>query len=339
MKVLLYFENQEKIKTSGIGRALRHQIQALTSAGVEYTLDPKDSYDIAHINTYFPKAKKLIKKLKKQHVPVIVHGHSTIEDFRNSFRNWKLMALWFNPNLMWFYSHADHIITPSAYSKKLIDSYNLGTPVEFISNGIDPELYKYNEEDIEAFKQFFNIKENEKVVIGVGFPFNRKGIKDFFAVAEKMPEIRFIWFGDLAKILTQHNVLKAIKHRPSNVEMPGYIDNKIIRGAYHYAECLFFPSYEETEGIVVLESLASNCVTLIRDIGVYEDWLEDGRDCYKGHDNDEFVQKIKYLMNADNTKLKENGMKLVKERTLERVGLELKDAYERVLKAYNEKNK
>ena len=335
MKVLLYFENQDKIKTSGIGRALKHQIQALTSAGVEYTLDPKDTYDIAHINTYFPKAKRLVKKLKRKHIPVIVHGHSTIEDFRNSFRMWKLMALWFNPNLMWFYKHADHIITPSAYSKKLIDSYNLGTPVEFISNGIDPELYAYKEEDVVAFKKYFDIKEGQKVVIGVGFPFNRKGIKDFFEVASKMSDIKFIWFGALSRALTQINVLRAIKHRPSNVLMPGYIDNKIIRGAYHYAECLFFPSYEETEGIVVLESLASNCVTLIRDIGVYEDWLKDGRDCYKGHNNEEFIQKINYMMSHDNSALKANGMKLVKERTLDKVGLELKEAYERVLKAYN----
>ena len=66
MKVLLYFEKEEKIKKSGIGRALRHQIAALTSAGVEYTLDPKDTYDIAHINTYFPESKKLVKKLKKK---------------------------------------------------------------------------------------------------------------------------------------------------------------------------------------------------------------------------------------------------------------------------------
>ena len=334
MKVLLYFENQDKIKTSGIGRALKHQIQALTSAGVEYTLDPKDSFDIAHINTYFPKAKHLIKKLKRKHIPVIVHGHSTIEDFRNSFRMWKLMALWFNPNLMWFYKHADHIITPSAYSKELIDSYNLGTSVEFISNGIDPKLYEYKQEDIDAFKSYFDIKEGEKVIIGVGFPFNRKGIKDFFEVASKMPDIKFIWFGALQRILTQHNVLKAIKHRPSNVLMPGYIDNKIIRGAYHYAECLFFPSYEETEGIVVLESLASNCVTLVRDIGVYKDWLNDGVDCYKAKNNEEFIKKINYLISHDNTHLKENGMKLVKERTLEKVGLELKDAYERVLNNY-----
>ena len=335
MKVLLYFENQEKIKTSGIGRALKHQIQALTSNGVEYTLDPKDKYDIAHINTYFPKAKKLVKKLKKQHVPVIVHGHSTIEDFRNSFRGWKMMSLWFNPNLMWFYSHADHIITPSAYSKELIDSYKLGTSVEYISNGIDPVLYSYKKEDVDAFKEFFKIKEGEKVVIGVGFPFNRKGLKDFFEVAKSFPEVKFIWFGALAKILTQQNVLRAIKHRPSNVLMPGYIDNKIIRGAYHYAECLFFPSYEETEGIVVLEALASNCVTLIRDIGVYKDWLEDGRDCFKGKDNNEFVEKIKFIMSNDNSKIKENGMKLVNERSLDKVGAELKAAYKRVLDSFN----
>ena len=334
MKVLLYFENQDKIKTSGIGRALKHQIQALTSVGVQYTLDPKDTYDIAHINTYFPKAKKLIRRSHKKHIPVIVHGHSTIEDFRNSFRAWKLVSIWFNSNLKWFYKHADHIITPSAYSKQLIDSYNLGTDVEFISNGIDPKLYEFKQEDLDAFKQFFNIKENEKVIIGVGFPFNRKGIKDFFEVAKDFPDIKFIWFGALKRILTQPNVLRAIKHRPSNVLMPGYIDNKIIRGAYHYAECLFFPSYEETEGIVVLESLASHCVTLIRDIGVYKDWLNDGVDCYKAKDNNEFKQKIEYIISHDNSLLKENGMKLVNERTLEKVGLELKDAYERVLNKY-----
>ena len=38
MKVLLYFENQNMIRKSGIGRALN-------------TLDPRESFDIAHINT------------------------------------------------------------------------------------------------------------------------------------------------------------------------------------------------------------------------------------------------------------------------------------------------
>lgn len=337
MKVLLYFEKEEKIKKSGIGRALRHQIAALTSAGLEYTLDPKDSFDIAHINTYFPASKRLLKKLKKKHIPVIVHGHSTKEDFRNSFRLWKVMKLWFYPNLMWFYKNADFIITPTQYSKDLIDAYNLGTEVIYVSNGINPQEYAYDEEKIKAFKDFFKIKEGEKVVIGIGFPFNRKGIKDFFAVAKERPNVKFIWFGFLQRILTQPNVLKAIKNRPSNVIMPGYIDNAIIKGALRYAECLFFPSYEETEGIVVLEALASNCPVLIRDIGVYADWLEDGRDCYKGKNNQEFLEKLDKIMTSDNSKLVENGYKLVEERTLEKVGQELKVAYENLLNKFNNK--
>ena len=189
-----------------------------------------------------------------------------------------------------------------------------------------------------AFKEYFKIQEGEKVVIGIGFPFNRKGIKDFFAVAKERPEVKFIWFGYLQRILTQPNVLRAIKHRPSNVIMPGYIDNAIIKGALRYAECLFFPSYEETEGIVVLEALASNCPVLIRDIGVYADWLEDGRDCYKGHNNEEFLQKLDLIMSSDNSKLVANGYKLVEERTLEKVGVELKQAYENLLEKFNKNN-
>ena len=337
MKVLLYFEKEDKIKKSGIGRALKHQIAALTSAGIEYTLDPKDTYDIAHINTYFPHSKKLLKKLKKRHVPVIVHGHSTIEDFKNSFRLWKMMAIWFNPNLMYFYKHADLIITPTEYSKRCIDAYNLGTEVRYVSNGIDANEYAYDEQKIDDFKKHFNIKEGEKVIIGVGFPFNRKGIKDFFAIAKERPDIKFIWFGHLARPLVQLNVLRAIKHRPSNVIMPGYIDNSIIKGAYRYAECLLFTSYEETEGIVVLEALASSCPVLVRDIGVYSDWLEDGRDCYKAKDNKEFLEKIDYVMSHDNKELIKEGFKRTEERAIPVVGQELKQAYEYLLDKFKNK--
>ena len=337
MKVLLYFEKEEKIRKSGIGRALRHQIQALTSQGIEYTLDPKDTYDIAHINTYFPASKKLVKKLKKKGIPVIVHGHSTKEDFMNSFRLWKVMALWFYPNLMWFYKNADYIITPTEYSKRLIDSYNLGTEVIYVSNGINKEEYAYDENKIEAFKKHFSIQEGQKVVMGVGFPFNRKGIKDFFEVAKNRPDVTFIWFGYLQKVLTTLDVLKAIKNRPANVIMPGYIDNAIIKGAYRYSECLFFPSHEETEGIVVLEALASSCPVLIRDIGVYSDWLENSRDCFKAKDNNEFLTQLDKIMTNDNTNVINEGLKRVDERTLEVVGKQLKEAYEYVLNKYSKK--
>lgn len=66
MKVLLYFEGMKYIKKSGVGRALKHQMKALESQGIEYTLDPKDSFDIAHINTYGIKSSRLLKRCKNK---------------------------------------------------------------------------------------------------------------------------------------------------------------------------------------------------------------------------------------------------------------------------------
>lgn len=327
MKVLLYFESIDKIKKSGIGRAMRHQMTALKSAGVDFTINPKDTYDMVHINTLWAGSKKLLKKCNKKGIPAIVHGHSTYEDFRDSFRLWKVMKLWFYPQLTYMYKHAGMIITPTPYSEKLIKGYGLCSKVTNLSNGIDLNEYQADPKKVEAFKKHFNITD-QKVVIGIGFPFMRKGLQDFIEVARMNPDITFIWFGYLQHILTSTKILKAIKNKPGNVIMPGYIDNSIIKGAMQYAECLFFPSYEETEGIVVLEALASHCPVLVRDIGVYEPWLVDSKNCLKAKNNEEFNVKLHQIMNSDNSKMIEEGYKVVEERTLEKIGAKLKKIYE-----------
>lgn len=330
MNVLLYFENQKALKVSGIGRAMRHQQRALTNVGVPFTMNPKDPYDIAHVNTIFPRSYAIVKRCRRKGIPVIVHGHSTLEDFRNSFKGYKLMAVWFNRQLLKVYRHADLIVTPTNYSKQLIDQYQLGVPVIRISNGIDLSEYAYDKAKVKAFKDYFNIT-NQKVVIGIGLLFARKGIHDFFEIAGANPDITFIWFGHLQPALISDKIKKAIKERPHNALMPGYIDNDIIKGAYHYATCLMFTSYEETEGIVVLEALASKCPILCRDIGVYADWLTDGTHCHKAKDNTEFSHKLRHIMSSDQTSVVTNGYQLAQERSLENIGMALKKTYESLL--------
>ena len=327
MKVLLYFEGAEKIKKSGIGRAMRHQMTALTKAGVDFTIDPNDSYDMAHINTLYSRSKKILKKCNKEGKPVIVHGHSTYEDFRNSFRLWKVAKLWFYPQITYMYKHAGMIITPTPYSERLIRSYGLCQDIVPLSNGIELDDYKADSSKVEEFKKYFGIT-NEKVIIGIGFPFERKGIHDFIEVARKHPDIKFIWFGYLQKALTSLKMLKAMKNAPSNCILPGYIDNAIIKGAMQYAECLFFPSYEETEGIVVLEALASKLPVLVRRIGVYDEWLVENENCLMASNNEEFSEKIDYIISHDLTHMTEVGYKIVEERTLDIVGQKLKEIYE-----------
>jgi len=336
MKVLLYEQNANMQKKSGIGRALRHQKKALELNGIETTFDINDTYDFVHINSSFAKSYRLVKKLNKKGIPCVVHGHSTYEDFRESFRMWKTIEPWFDNNLTKIYGEAKYIITPTPYSKGLIENYKCTKcPVEAISNGIDLVEYAHDEAKIEAYKKHFNIQEGQKVVIGVGLLFKRKGLHDFFEVARKMPDVTFIWFGHLQKILCTHEINKAIKNRPSNVIMPGYIDGAVIKGAMQAADCFFFPSYEETEGIVTLEALCSKIPLLVRDIPVYNGWLEKDKNCYMASSNDEFVEKIRYIFQADNSKILEEGYKIAEERSLDKIGKQLLAAYNRVIEQQN----
>ena len=84
-KVLLYSEFEKLNKNSGLGKAVKHQEQALKENGVDFTRNPRDDFDIVHINTYGPKSYLLAKKAKKLGKKVVYHAHSTEEDFRNSF--------------------------------------------------------------------------------------------------------------------------------------------------------------------------------------------------------------------------------------------------------------
>ena len=58
-------------------------------------------------------------------------------------------------------------------------------------------------------------------------------------------------------------------------------------------ESFLFPSREETEGIVVLEALASQQQVLVRDIPVYQGWLVANENCYMGHSIEEFKNILK----------------------------------------------
>jgi 1,2-diacylglycerol-3-alpha-glucose alpha-1,2-glucosyltransferase len=230
------------------------------------------------------------------------------------------------------YSKADLIITPTPYSKGLIDSYHIAKKVIAISNGIDLKEYAPNPEAQKAFREKFSLKEGEKFVMGVGFPFERKGIQDFFDVARAFPEIKFIWFGHLSGWLTNDKVKRWIRKRPANAIMAGYCKGELIHGAFQTASALFFPSYEETEGIVVLEALASKCPLVVRDVGVYEPWLTDGVNCHKGKTNADFERILKGLFEkGEDPKILESGYEVAAQRSLDHVGEELKEAYSSLL--------
>ncbi len=332
MKVKLYFENPELIKQSGIGRAMLHQQQALKLNGVQFTTDHEDyDYDILHINTVLGGSLKVLHHARSNNKKIIYHAHSTQEDFRNSFLFSNELSGIFKTWLVFLYSKADYIITPTPYSKSLLEGYGLEQGIRSISNGVDLEKFKPTYEQIEKFNERFSIDKNDVVIISVGWLFERKGFDTFIEVAMKLPQYKFIWFGNIEASKSTLKIKRMIADLPKNVILPGFVDGDIITGAYGRANLFFFPSREETEGIVVLEALACKTPILLRDIPVFDPWLINNVHCYKGNDNDDFVEKIENIVTGKLPSLIESGYEVAKNREIKIIGEKLLETYKYVL--------
>jgi 1,2-diacylglycerol-3-alpha-glucose alpha-1,2-glucosyltransferase len=330
MKILLFLEAEDFLAQSGIGRALKHQQEALNLMKVDWTRDPEEDYDILHLNTYGFSSWKILKKAKRAGKKVVFHGHSTKEDFKDSFIGSNLIAPFWKRYLLHFYKRADLVITPTEYSASLIRNYGVTCPILPISNGVKLEKYAQSDAKEAAFRQRFQIDPKKKIVMTAALYFKRKGIDDFIKVAEQMPDVHFIWFGFQALWTIPLWVRRIVKGKhPANVEFPGYIKGDIFEGALTASDAFFFPSREETEGIVVLESLASKQKTLVRDIPVYNGWLTKN-EVSMGTSVDDFVRELRDILDGKVDK-SAAGYKVAESRTIEKIATDLVAAYKQVL--------
>ncbi len=334
MKVLLYAEGLKAINKSGLGKAINHQMKALEDENIEYTLNPKDDYDILHINTWFLKSYFIAKRAKRNGKKIVYHAHSTEEDYKNGFifakQTSKLIKWW----LIKCYKLGDVIITPTLYSKNLLLGYKglENKKIYAISNGVELDFFESNKSYGDDFRRTYNYTKDDKVIVGIGLYIERKGIVDFVELAKRMPEYKFIWFGYSPLAAATHPVREAVNTKLDNLIFAGYVERSMIRAALNGCDLYIFPTFEETEGIPIIEAFACKTNAIIRDIPIFDGWLEDGKNVYKAKDVDEFEVKIKKFLNGELKSLTENAYEVVKEKDQRNIGKQLKAVYEEVLK-------
>lgn len=331
MKILLYSEHQKLIEKSGVGRALHHQQKALSESGVEFTLDQNDDYDLVHINTIFPGSFMMSRRAKKQGKKVIYHAHSTEEDFRNSFIGSNLVSPLFKKWIKACYESSDLILTPTSYSKKLLQGYGIKKEINAISNGIDLSRFKRNLAARIRFRNKYGFKECDKVILSVGLFIERKGILDFVELAKKMPEYQFVWCGYSDLWTIPKEIRQAVKTELPNLHFPGYVPKEEMCDAYSGADLFLFLTHEETEGIVLLEAIAANLPILLRDIPIYNDWLVENEHVYKGKNIAEFEKKIRMILQGELPTITSAAYEVAENRAIAKIGEQLAGYYRELL--------
>lgn len=326
--ITLYSGCLRLVRKSGVGQAILHQKEMLERVGVKTTYQWGEDASAVHINTVFPDSPMAACLAHLQHRKVVYYGHSTMEDFKNSFQGSNVFAPLFKRWIIHCYKLGDVIITPTPYSKRLLESYGIKKPIYSLSNGVDTGFFAPSLERRAAFRIKYNLRPEDKAVISVGHYIERKGILEFVELARSMPEVRFFWFGYTNLKLVPKCIRIAIQNAPKNLRFPGYVEREELRDAYCGCDLFAFLSSEETEGIVVLEALACGIPVLVRDIPVYEGWLSDERNVYKANEPKAFKEKAMGILSGSLPDLTAFGLQTARTRDLETVGKKLLAIYQ-----------
>lgn len=327
MRIYIYHGGEKLVGKSGVGQAIRHQEECLKRAKIPTTDRWTADVSAVHINTVLPDSVTAALAARLRGRKVVWYGHSTMEDFRHSFRGSDLLAPLFRRWITFCYNLGDVVLTPTEYARDLLVGYGLKPPVYHLSNGVDTAYFRPDPFLREAFRKRYDLKEGERCVISVGHTIARKGLLEFLELARTLPDVRFLWFGWTDPRLLPDEIRKAMDAAPANVRFPGFVEQERLREAYCGADVFAFMSHEETEGIVVLEALACGIPTVVRDIPVYQGWLKHGENIYKSSNQDEFQQTVKGLLDNSLPDLTPAGRKVAEARSLEAVGARLREIY------------
>lgn len=331
MKIYIYSGHQGWIEHSGVGRAVYHQKNAISGMKGMELVEKKEDADVIHINTIFPGSVRMALWAKRHGKKVVFHAHSTKEDFRNSFIGSNAVAELFGSWIRFCYQLGDVIITPSEYARELLLAQGITKPVFVMSNGIDLEYYHREADDRRYFREKYGYAEDDKVVMSAGLWIRRKGILDFIEMAKRLPEYQFIWFGDAKLWSVPKEIRDGVRSQLPNLHFAGYVKKDELRRAYAGSDLFWFPTYEETEGIVILEALAMKIPVLVRNIPVYRNWLTGGKDAYTFGNQEQAGDYIEAILKGKAEDLTEAGYQVAAVRSMKQIGMKLQEIYQVVL--------
>ena len=292
------------------------------------TTDPKDDYDLLHLQWIGPRSLHYAHLAHRHGRPVALTVHTTPDLIEGAFTMSRALVSPYRRYLRWFMRHVDLLITPSSGTAESLHPLAFGKPIHVFSGGIDLDRFSFDAEVREEYRREHALTRPTVLCVGQVIP--RKGVQTFFAVARLLPQFDFLWIGPRVSPILFYNphFNRTLRNHPKNVRFLGFEPN--IERAYRGCDLLFHPSHSESLGLVILEAAAVGLPLVVRRLPIYRGWLEDGVNCLMGQSPEEFSSAISTLLLDQASTISSN--EIAKGHSIHTVGRDLIAAYEEILR-------
>ncbi len=199
--------------------------------------------------------------------------------------------------LRWVFDWSDVVVSVAPAETTAIRSLGVRSRIETVPNPIRRERFQPSIALRAAGRRMLGLVGDRRVVLGVGQIQPRKGIASFAAVAERFPDVAFVWvggrpFGPVTAGLGALNRL--MRAPPANLSFAGVFAIEQMPALYNAADVLLFPSHQENCPYAPLEAAACGLPLVLRDLPEYRALYEEP--VLVGADDDAFARQVERLL-------------------------------------------
>lgn len=234
-----------------------------------------------------------------------------------------------------FGNTCDEVIAPTEKVKDELLKYGVKKPIHVIPSGIYVE--KFGKQRRGFLRELLTIPKRDKIVLTVSRLGREKSvdflIKVFAHIYKNQPDVHLVCVGDGPD---RDSVEKLIEKLGvgDRVHLTGPIEHQHMPRVYADAEVFIFASQTETQGMVVLEAMASRLPVVVVHDKAYKEVVEDGVNGYIVKKNEKlFAEKVLGLLayKEMRVELGKNGRKTAENYSVHYTARALEHVYQRLV--------
>lgn len=233
------------------------------SVSVEKAYLPEEiikDLDIIHAQHMFTAGRLARYAARKYNKPLIYTYHTMIALYTHyaGFMS-PLVRLYLKNMSRRFCNSCDQLVTPSTPMKEiLVKDYGINAPIEVITTGIEPKNYKHQDNNL--LKEKYGIDEKATLLLYLSRIAKEKNIdllfKSLIVILKEFPDCHLILAGGGPEEEWAKQRIKDLG-LSGKVTMTGMLPKEEANKLFGMADIFTFPSYTETQGIVITEAMAS----------------------------------------------------------------------------------
>lgn len=229
------------------------------------------------------------------------------------------------------------IIVPSELARIIMKHAGVEKPIYVLSEGVDVHRFENIKNNLEMslFSRYFEVKNDNPVVISTGTYEEKSGIMDYVELAKRFPKVNFFWFGRYQNYRVKRNIKKLMKHHPKNLWLENIVDENVFLSALIHASVYCVTGTTIVGTVTILDALVSGCQIVAREKALLLDNISQHKNTFMCKSFRDLCDKMNIVLGGERKEQKDELEKIIEKYSIETIAPELYKIYQLVLDIAN----